>query len=188
MLSEPARGSDISSLACRALYRGVCGPGTPAARGWWGAAPVPTARLLERLVTAYVAPHAVREQLAHLQQRAGEIEDAEVRHHCVTHCAGPARPPRAGEGRRAYPPRACRTAPLITTYSCTTDPYRVVVERGDVRVQRGGAPHRAASVAGTLTPAGGAATIGAAHPGARRQHPLGGAVPVLPGASYLAER
>ncbi|KAJ8733578.1 hypothetical protein PYW08_001876 [Mythimna loreyi] len=76
---EPARGGDVSALACRALYRVLCGAGTGGARGWWGAAPARAARLLERVVLAYVAPPAARDQLMHLHQRAHEIEDTEIR-------------------------------------------------------------------------------------------------------------
>ncbi|XP_075971951.1 E3 ubiquitin-protein ligase listerin [Anticarsia gemmatalis] len=78
-MSAATKGSDISGAACRALYTTVCGAGCGAARGWWGAASGREPKLLERLVAAYVAPHAIREQLQNLHNRAAEIDDTEIR-------------------------------------------------------------------------------------------------------------
>ncbi|XP_026738347.1 E3 ubiquitin-protein ligase listerin-like [Trichoplusia ni] len=71
--------TEVAALACRGVFSALCGPGAGGARGWWGAAPGRAARLLERLVRAYVAPPAARQQLRALQQRAAELADVEVR-------------------------------------------------------------------------------------------------------------
>lgn len=76
---DASKGSDVSLLACRCVLSAVCGAGCGSARGWWGAAVPRVSRQLERVVTAYVAPHAIKEQLNNLHNRAAEIDDTEIR-------------------------------------------------------------------------------------------------------------
>ncbi|CAH1646885.1 unnamed protein product [Spodoptera littoralis] len=73
-----ARGALVGSLACRALYTLLTGPGAAGARGWWGAAPARAARLLERVVVQFVAPEAARQQLRELAAHAAELADTAV--------------------------------------------------------------------------------------------------------------
>lgn len=102
--------AEVAALACRGVFSALCGPGAGGARGWWGAAPAHAARLLERLVRAYVAPPAARQQLRSLQQRAAELADVEVRE-----------APRAGGGGQ-LPPGARLSDPLLRRRSASRGP------------------------------------------------------------------
>ncbi|KAJ0179065.1 hypothetical protein K1T71_005840 [Dendrolimus kikuchii] len=78
---EPARSEDVGALACRCVCTALGGAACAGVRGWWGAAAPRPARLLQRLVRAYVAPHLLAEQFAEAQRKGHQLGNAEVRVH-----------------------------------------------------------------------------------------------------------